>query len=275
MFSYEGKKAIVTGAGRGIGRAIALAFAEQGADVMLAARSRDEIERVAEEIRQIGRQAWAVAADMSDLQDAQNLIQRSKEAMGAVHILVNNAGGGSGVPGGIGPLEDTTTAAFDTMFDLNMKCPLFASLRAAAYMKEQGTGGAILNVVSIDGLFPAPTEGLYGAAKAALVSMTAAMAVEFGQYNIRVNAVAPGLVETKLTERALRTEEQRLDRASFYAINRVGVPEDIAAAAVFLCSDDAGWTSGETLLVAGGNKATSDVFRWLRTHNPVPEGSRI
>src|SRR5215203_221419 len=137
MFSYEGKKAIVTGAGRGIGRAIALAFAQQGADVTLAARSRDEIEQVAGEIRQLGRQAWAVPADMSDLKDAQSLVDKAKDAMGAVHVLVNNAGGGSSIPGGMGPLEDVTTAAFDKMFDLNMKCPLFASLRAAESMKQQ------------------------------------------------------------------------------------------------------------------------------------------
>ncbi len=101
------------------------------------------------------------------------------------------------------------------------------------------------------------------------------MAIELGRHNIRVNAIAPGLVETRLTARVLQTEEQRTERASYYAINRVGRAEDIAAAAVFLCADEAQWTSGETLLVAGGNKATSDVFRWLRKHNAVPDGMRM
>jgi NAD(P)-dependent dehydrogenase (short-subunit alcohol dehydrogenase family) len=275
VFSYEGKKALVTGAGRGIGRAIALAFAGQGADVALASRSRHELEAVAGEIRGLGRRAWVISADMSDLQQAQALIAQAKDEMGSIHILVNNAGGGSSVPGGIGPLDGVTPEGFDSVFNLNVRCPLFASLRAAEHMVAQGTGGSILNIVSIDGLFPAPTEGLYGAAKAALINLTATMAVEYGRHNIRVNAIAPGLVDTRLTQRALQTEEQRMDRASFYAINRVGRPEDIASAAVYLCSDEAQWTSGETLLVAGGLKATSDVFRWLRRHNPVPEGSRI
>src|SRR5215203_3325781 len=108
MFSYEGKRAVITGAGRGIGRAIALAFAEHGADVTLAARSRDELEQVADEVRQLGRQAWVIPADMNDLDQAISLIDQAKQAMGALHILVNNAGGGGSVPGGIGPLEEAT-----------------------------------------------------------------------------------------------------------------------------------------------------------------------
>src|SRR3712207_3201750 len=113
MFSYAGKKVIVTGGGRGIGRAIALAFAEQGADVTLAARSREELEQVAAEVRQRGRQAWVIPADMSNLQESQDLVHRARQAMGAVHVLVNNAGGGSSVHGGMGPLEGISTEAFD------------------------------------------------------------------------------------------------------------------------------------------------------------------
>jgi len=275
MFSYAGKKAIVTGGGRGIGRAIALAFARQGADVALAARSREQLDAVAAEVRALGRQAWVFPADLSDVAQAQQLVADAAEAMGAVHILVNNAGGGSGTPGGIGPLEGITPAGFDRVFDLNLRAPVFASLRAGERMRDQGTGGAILNIVSIDGLFPAPTEGVYGAAKAALINFTATMAVEYGRYRIRVNAIAPGSVETYLTRRAFATEEQKVERASFYPVNRTGTPDDIASAAVFLCSDEAEWTSGETLLVAGGLKATSDVFRWVRAHNEVPEGRRL
>jgi NAD(P)-dependent dehydrogenase (short-subunit alcohol dehydrogenase family) len=275
LFSYRGKKAVVTGAGRGIGRAIALAFARQGGDVALAARSVDELEQVAEEIRALGSQAWVLPADIGNLEQAQKLIERAVAEMGAIHVLVNNAGGGSSVPGGVGPLDGATIEGFDSVFNLNVRSPLFASLRAAEQMIAQGTGGAILNIVSIDGLFPAPTEGLYGAAKAALINLTATMAVEYGRHQIRVNAIAPGLVDTALVRRALATEEQRQDRSSFYPLGRVGQPEDIASAAVYLCSDEAGWTSGETLLVAGGLKSTTDVFRWVRRHNPVPDSARI
>jgi NAD(P)-dependent dehydrogenase (short-subunit alcohol dehydrogenase family) len=275
LFSYEGKKAVITGAGRGIGRAIALAFARQGADVALAARSVDELEHVAGEVRALGRQAWVLPTDIGDLDQSQKLIERAVAEMGAIHVLVNNAGGGSSVPGGVGPLDGATVEGFDSVFNLNVRSPLFASLRAAERMIAQGTGGAILNIVSIDGLFPAPTEGLYGAAKAALINLTATMAVEYGRHQIRVNAIAPGLVDTALVRRALATDEQRQDRSSFYPLGRVGQPEDIASAAVYLCSDDAGWTSGETLLVAGGLKSTTDVFRWVRRHNPVPDSARI
>ncbi len=275
MFSYAGKTAIVTGAGRGIGRAISLTFARQGADLVLAARSVDELEQVAAEVRNLGRKAWVVPTDMSQLDQAQNLIHEAVRLAGKIDILVNNAGGGSSIPGGVGPLEEATPEAFDAVYALNVKGPLFAALRAAEYMKAQGTGGAILNIVSIDGVAPAPGEALYGSAKAALVSLTENLAIELGRYRIRVNAIAPSLIDTRLVARHLQTPEQRQHRASFFPLGRVGIPEDIAAAAVYLCSDEAGWVSGITLLVAGGAKVPYDYFKWLRTVNPVPAEFRM
>jgi NAD(P)-dependent dehydrogenase (short-subunit alcohol dehydrogenase family) len=195
--------------------------------------------------------------------------------MGGLHVLVNNAGGGAGVPGDFGPLADTNPAAFDGMYALNVRAPLFAAIAAAKQMKAQGSGGAILNIVSIDAVFPAPTEALYGSAKAALVNLTKVLCYEVGQDGIRVNAIAPGIVETAMTAPWLATEEQRLDRSSFYPLGRVGVPDDVAAAAVYLCSEEAAWVSGNVLCVSGGQLSTSDVFRWTRAHNPVPESSKI
>lgn len=275
MFSYEGKKALITGAGRGIGRAIALAFAGQGADVALAARSSDQLEAVAREVRALGREAHVLPVDMLDVIAAQGLVGRAVDAMGALHVLVNNAGGIVDLPGAVGPLSEATPAAFDGMYSLNLRSPLFAAIAAAGQMAAQGSGGAILNIVSIDAVFPAPTEALYGSAKAALVNLTKVLGYEVGIDRVRVNAIAPGVVETALTAPWLSTEEQRMDRASFYPLGRVGVPDDVAGAAVYLCSDEAAWVSGNVLYVTGGQLATSDVFRWVRSHNPVPDGSRL
>ena len=275
MFSFEGKKALVTGGGRGIGRAIALAFARQGADVALAARGRDELDAVAGEIRALGRKAFVHVVDLADTDQAVTMVNAAAGELGSLDILVNNAGGITEVPGSIGPLAEATVDAFDAMYALNVRTPLFAAVAACRLMSRQGNGGAILNIVSIDALFPAPTEGIYGSAKAAVVNLTKVLAYEAGKDQIRVNAIAPGVIDTRLTEQWLRTEDQRADRASFYPLNRVGIPDDIAGAAVYLCSDEAEWVSGNVLYVTGGQLATSDVFRWVRAHNPVPDSSKI
>ena len=272
MFSYVGKKTVVTGAGRGIGRAVALAFAAQGADVVLAARTVEELESAADEISGLGRRAWVVPTDMGDLDQALELIDKAAGAMGVIDILVNNAGGVSHIPGGPGPIEQVTPQVFDAIYNLNFRSPFFASVKAAEHMKAHG-GGSILNVASIDGLSPTPGRAVYASAKAALINMTNSMAVELGAHGIRVNAVAPSLIDTALG--GIGSDEERLDEASLFPISRAGTPEDVAAAAVYLCSDEASWISGVTLRVAGGKQTDLDHVRWLRRVNPVPDDKRF
>src|SRR2546428_9738630 len=167
MFSFDGKKALVTGGGRGIGRAIALAFARQGADVALAARGRAELEKVAEEIRALGRKAFIHVLDLANPDHAVQMVNAAADELGSLDILVNNAGGITDVPGSIGPLADATLEAFDAMYALNVRTPLFAAVAACRVMFLQGTGGAILNIAPLDTALPAPAEGVHGAAQAA------------------------------------------------------------------------------------------------------------
>ena len=268
MFSYEGKNTIVTGAGRGIGRAVALAFAAQGADVVLAARTVDQLESAADEVRGLGRRAWVVPTDMADLDQALELIEKATDVMGSIDILVNNAGGVSHIPGGPGPVQHMTPEVFDVLYNLNFRSPFFASVKAAEHMKTNG-GGNILNVASIDGLSPTPGRAVYASAKAALINMTKSMAVELGAHGIRVNAVAPALIDTELG--GIGSEEERVDEAALFPISRVGTPEDVASAAVYLCSDEANWITGAVLRVAGGKQTDLDHVRWLRRVNPVPD----
>jgi NAD(P)-dependent dehydrogenase (short-subunit alcohol dehydrogenase family) len=273
MLSYEGKRAIVTGAGRGIGRAISILLARQGAAVTLTSRTKTELDAVAEEIRAGGGTAFVRPCDASDADALESLIHDSAAEMGGLEVLVNNAGGGE--LSWFGPIEDTGHSEFDAIMRLNLRGPFFACTRAVKEMTGRGTRGAILNIVSIDGLFPAPGEAVYGAAKAAMVSVTEALAVEVGHHGIRVNAIAPSLIDTPLVASWVATPEQRQERSSYFPINRIGTAEDIANAAAFLCSDEAAWISGIVILVAGGQQATSDVFRWVRGHNPVPADLKI
>jgi NAD(P)-dependent dehydrogenase (short-subunit alcohol dehydrogenase family) len=273
VFSYEGKRAIVTGAGRGIGRAIALGFAAQGADVTIASRTQAQLDSVAGEIRQLGRKVWVRPCDLSDSDQAVSLVRTASEEMGGLEVLVNCAGGGE--EDWLGPLEETTPARFDAVYQLNLRSPFFAAITAVHEMTARAVRGAILNIASIDGLISAPGEALYGSAKAAMISLTQSLAIEVGQYGVRVNAIAPALIDTALVADWIPTVDIRAERASYYPLNRIGQPEDIAGAAIYLCSDEAGWVSGVTIPVAGGQQTTSDIFRWVRTHNPVPAELKI
>lgn len=264
MFSLAGKACVVTGASRGIGRAIALAFAEQGAGVVLAARSRADLEAVQKEIAARGGRAVVQPADVTSIDQLAAAASAAVSQFGKIDVWVNNAGGFSDVPGSMTEWLEVTPAGWEQMLRLNLTSQVFGAQAAARVMRGQPGGGVILFMSSIDGLYAAPGgEGIYGACKAALNNITQTMAVELGQYRIRVNAIAPAVVETPLTAAWLATEEDRRARAAFYPLRRVGRPEDIAAAAVYFASDEASWVSGAVLLVSGGAVMTSDPYRYL------------
>jgi 7-alpha-hydroxysteroid dehydrogenase len=272
MFSLAGKACVVTGASRGLGRAIALAFAEQGASVLLAARNRTDLEAVKGEIIARGGRAAVQPTDVTDIKQLGAAAAAAVDHFGKIDVWVNNAGGFTQEPGSTSEWLDVTHAGWEQMLRLNLTGQVFGAQAAARVMRGQPTGGVILFMSSIDSLYAAPGgEGIYGACKAALNNITQTMAVELGQYRIRVNAIAPAVVETPLTAPWLATEEDRRSRAALYPLRRVGQPQDVAAAAVYFASDEAAWVSGAVLLVSGGAVMTSDPYRYLmRVNRPEP-----
>jgi len=268
MFRLDEKVCVVTGASRGIGRAIALRFADQGADVVLAARSRDALDDVKALIEAKGRHAHVLAADVTDLSQVRAIAAAAAEHFGRIDVWVNNAGGFTEDPGSTSEWLEVSETGWDHMLRLNLTEQVFAAQAAARVMRDRGTGGSIIFLSSIDSLYAAPGgEGIYGACKAAINNVTQTMAVELGQYRIRVNAIAPAVVDTPLTASWLATEEDRRMRSAFYPLRRVGVPDDVAAAAVYLASDEAAWVSGAILLLSGGAVMTSDPYRYLMRVN--------
>jgi len=268
MFSMSGKICVVTGAGRGLGRGIALAYAEQGADVVLASRTRADLDEVAALVRAKGRCALVHVADVTDLAQIAALAAAAVAEFGRIDVWVNNAGGFSDVPGATAEWLEVSEAGWDAMLGLNLKAQVFGAQAAARAMRDGGNGGAIIFLSSIDSLYAAPGgEGIYGACKAAINNIVQTMAVELGQYGIRVNAIAPAVIETPLTAPWLATEADRKERATFYPLRRVGQPADVAGAAVYFASEEAAWVSGAVLLVSGGSVMTSDPYRYLMRVN--------
>lgn len=236
-FSLENKVALVTGGSRGIGRAIALAFAEAGADVVVSSRKLPDLEQVAEEIKATGRKGLAIASHVAKVEESKNLIEKVKGEFGHLDILVNNAGTNPYM----GPLIDAEEWAWDVVMNVNLKGPFLLSQLAARVMLEQG-GGNIINIASTAGINPSGLH-MYSISKAALIMMTRVMAMEWGKDNIRVNAIAPGLIKTRFSE-ALWKGTPAEDRAA--------APEDIAGAALYLASDASRIVNGETIVVGGG-----------------------
>ena len=265
MFDLTGKTAVVTGGGRGIGRGITIALASVGANVVLAGRSREPLESAAAQAREFGVSAVPVVADVTVRADLERLVDRGHEPSGYIDCWVNNAG--SARSQDVGPLLDLTEDQWDAVTDLNLKWTFFACQAAARSMSQGSSarGGTIINVSSRSGSQPNPMTGQYGAAKAGVENLTATMAVEWGHLGIRVNAVAPGLVVTpeSMASGSMTSPSRRQRQIDAVPLRRLGTVEDVAAACVFLASDEAGWITGETMQVTGGSRITVGYLSYL------------
>ncbi|ANU19516.1 2-deoxy-D-gluconate 3-dehydrogenase [Planococcus plakortidis] len=241
-FRLEGKTAIVTGAGKGIGRAIALALGEAGANVLLVARTESDLEHVMHEMA-ADRTSYAVA-DVTDRNDIQSAVEKAVSRFGGVDILVNNAGMNIR-----SKLDDATDSEWHKIMDTNAQSVFMFSQEAAKHMKK---GASIINVSSVGGDRALKTGVVYAASKAAIIQMTKVMAMEWGERGIRVNAIGPWYFRTPLTESLLSDQEYLDSILAVTPLKRVGELPEVASPVVFLASDAAGYMTGQTLFIDGG-----------------------
>jgi NAD(P)-dependent dehydrogenase (short-subunit alcohol dehydrogenase family) len=247
-FDLSGRSALVTGAARGLGRAIALALADAGANVALGLRDKTSGAGLAREIEQKGRRALPLQMDVMNIDEARAAIDEAIAAFGKLDILVNNAGGGIDAM----PVEAAGEADFDLVMNLNVRSTFFLTQHAGRHMLARGTG-SIVNMGSQAGAVALPGEAVYCLGKAAVAHMTKCFAVEWGKNNVRVNCVAPTFFETDGTEDMLGDKAFRADVIERIAgLHRIGQPREVADAVVFLASDAASMITGQTLLIDGG-----------------------
>lgn len=245
--TLTGSVALVTAASRGIGRAIALDLARHGADVALGVRDPAAASALSDEIRALGRRVTTVAMDVTDLAASRQAIDVVVAEFGRIDVLVNNAGGGI-----VEDAFDVTEEHFDAVWSLTTKSTFFVSQHVAKHMRDAG-GGSIVNIASQAGLVALPGESVYCTSKAAVIHMTKCLAVEWGQYGIRVNAVAPTFIETDGTAPALSDEGFRADTIDrIAALHRIGRPDEVAAAVTFLAGEGASLITGTALPIDGG-----------------------
>lgn len=247
LFSLEGKKALVTGGSRGIGRAIAEGLARAGADVAVSGRSIKALKDCAREIRQMGRQAPAICMDVTDVDNCRRGVAEAADRLGGLDILVNNAGVEQ-----VCASLDVEEELWDLIVDTNLKGAFFVAQTAARLMK----GGAILNICSLTSERGIPTAVPYGSSKTGVAGMTRALAVEWASLGIRVNALEPGYFRTSLTEPFYKSAEWQKGMLGKIPMQRFGQLNDLVGASVFLCSGAASYITGVCLPVDGGTLAS-------------------
>jgi len=242
----KNKVAIITGSRRGIGKAIALALAKAGANVVVSDINLDDCNKVVEEIKAINGNALAVKADVSNPEDVSQMINLTTEKFGKVNILINNAGIYMQKS-----FTDVTEQDFDRILNINLKGVFLCSKAAVPEMIKQGKG-KIINIASIAGQVGFADSSAYCASKGAIINITRELALELAQYKINVNAIGPGVIETDMTKNLLKNKATKEALLANIPLNRIGKPEDIANAVLFLASDNSDYITGITLFVDGG-----------------------
>ena len=248
LFDLSGRVALVTGASRGIGEATARLLAQQGAHVIVSSRKQEELDKVAASISRDGGKATAIAAHAGESAALKSLVGEIGSAFGRLDILVNNAATNPY----FGHILDTDMGMVEKTIQVNVKGYFELSMLAGKLMKKSGKGGAIVNIASIAGLKPGPMQGIYSITKAAVINMTMAFARECGPNKIRVNAVLPGLTDTKFASALTKNEQILKTFLPMIPLGRVAQPAEIAPAVLFLVSDAASYVTGTTLTVDGG-----------------------
>lgn len=246
-FDLTGRTALVTGASRGIGRAMALGLAHAGADVAVSARDAAALEVVSEQIKTMGRKAIVIAADLMNPQDCQRLGDEAIAGLGHLDVLVNNAGGSSYM----GPFTDLRFSGWEKTMRLNVDAIVHLTQVVGRHMVERGSG-SVINVASTAGLSATPLLAAYGASKAAVVSLTKTLAVEWGDSGVRVNALCPGWTKTDLNEGLWSGPDEGASFVQGQALKRWGTVHEMVGPTVFLASEASSYMTGQCLVIDGG-----------------------
>lgn len=246
-FQLIGKTAVVTGGGRGIGRALAIGLAEAGADVAVLSRTKEELNETAAEIEKAGGKAYPITADLTSRGDIETAVGKIIEQSGQIDILINNAGMNIRTPA-----LEVTDEEWHQIVETNLHSAFIMSQTVAREMKKCGNGGKIINISSVGGHVALRTGVVYAATKAGLIQMTKTLAMEWAQYGIRVNAIGPWYFKTPLTEKLLADETYLNEILAQTPMKRVGDLQDLVGPAVFLASEASAYVTGQTLFVDGG-----------------------